>query len=317
MEASEEEYVKWEFMMDEIFASYPYSQERKMKLAMGTFEKKLAHYWAHKRGDPITTWDAMKESLRGHYPEPHEKGHRSKTTSQEKKSKGKKQSPSCEMPQIQHIPSPIETPSEIWAALKRKWLKGGTADKTITSLGQMSFPLVSQGKEDPLHENQGKITSPNTLTLLSDRNANLSMKVSLPCIEPSESLPCLDNVIVESVPTLVDPIDDRIDPSCKVDLCPPSVDTCALNDSALSNTGAQTLVDPLDDQIDSSCKINLCPPNVDTCELNGSTMSCDHHVSNSCEFDILPTGVEPCVDQLGCNDNSLLENPCDLFNVPL
>ncbi|XP_059292552.1 uncharacterized protein LOC132046020 [Lycium ferocissimum] len=198
MEASGEEYVKWEFMMEEIFASYPYSQERKMKLAIGTFEKKLAHYWAYKRGNPITTWDVMKESLRGHYPEPHEKGYRSKTTSQEKRSKGKKQSPTCEMPQIQHIPSPIKTPSEIWAALKRKWLKGGTADKTINSHGQMSFPLVSHGKENPLHENQGKITYPNTLTLLIDINANLSMKVSLPCIEPSESLPCLDNVIVKS-----------------------------------------------------------------------------------------------------------------------
>ncbi|KAH0700761.1 hypothetical protein KY290_015652 [Solanum tuberosum] len=32
----------------------------------------------------------------------------------------------------------------------------------------------------------------------------------------------------------VDPIDDRIDSSSKIDLCPPSVDTCALNDSSLS-----------------------------------------------------------------------------------
>ncbi|KAF3654896.1 hypothetical protein FXO38_14919 [Capsicum annuum] len=35
-----------------------------------------------------------------------------------------------------------------------------------------------------------------------------------------------------------------------------------------------TLVDPIDDEIDSSCEINLCPPNVEAYMWNGSASSC-------------------------------------------
>ncbi|KAH0705883.1 hypothetical protein KY289_010959 [Solanum tuberosum] len=102
----------------------------------------------------------------------------------------------------------------------------------------------------------------------------------------NDSFPHSDNVFVESVHTQVDPIDDQIDSSCKINICPPSVDTCALSDITLSCSSfpcfdnvpienVDTLVDPIDDQINSSSKINLCPPSVDTCALNASSLSSD------------------------------------------
>ena len=61
------------------------------------------------------------------------------------------------------------------------------------------------------------------------------MSCSLPICESIISLPLDDDVYVVSVDTLVDPIDDRIDSSCKIDLCPPSVETIMLNESTLSS----------------------------------------------------------------------------------
>ncbi|WMV09391.1 hypothetical protein MTR67_002776 [Solanum verrucosum] len=59
----------------------------------------------------------------------------------------------------------------------------------------------------------------------------------------NSALPCFNNVYVENLNTLVDPIDDQIDSSRKVNLCPPSVDACALNDSSLSSAiGVDQLV---------------------------------------------------------------------------
>lgn len=52
--------------------------------------------------------------------------------------------------------------------------------------------------------------------------------------EFSDYLPSVDNVNIESVDTLVYPIDDRIDSSCMVNLSPPSLDTFILNDSTLT-----------------------------------------------------------------------------------
>ncbi|KAJ8564619.1 hypothetical protein K7X08_001079 [Anisodus acutangulus] len=97
------------------------------------------------------------------------------------------------------------------------------------------------------------------------------------------------NVFVESAHTLVHPFDDRIDSSCKIDLCPSSVDTCDLNDGTLScHQYAQTLVD----------------------------LNCGNHVSEPCEL-MLPTSINIYVDQLVCNVNSLIEESCDVINKPL
>ncbi|KAK4348077.1 hypothetical protein RND71_034416 [Anisodus tanguticus] len=106
--------VKWEFMMDEIFASYNYSQGKKMKLALTTFEFFFVNYWEYNfdrqkmMGSPITTWDALNKNWRYHYPKPHEKGYRTKTTSQKKKPKEGKPSASCEKPQEDEITVPLE-----------------------------------------------------------------------------------------------------------------------------------------------------------------------------------------------------------------
>ena len=62
----------------------------------------------------------------------------------------------------------------------------------------------------------------------------LSVSYSLPICESIVSLPLDDDVLIVSVDTLVDPIDDRIDSSCKIDLCAPSVETIVLNESTSS-----------------------------------------------------------------------------------
>ena len=48
------------------------------------------------------------------------------------------------------------------------------------------------------------------------------------------SLPFDDDVHLMSVVTLVDSIDDRIDSSCKINLCPTSVESIVLDDSTSS-----------------------------------------------------------------------------------
>uniref|UniRef100_M1DXB0 Uncharacterized protein n=1 Tax=Solanum tuberosum TaxID=4113 RepID=M1DXB0_SOLTU len=86
-----------------------------------------------------------------------------------------------------------------------------------------------QGKEDLSCGRQSTIANLNTFTIANEQSVN----VNLSLCEPIDSLQCVDNVLVENVDTLVDPIDDRIDSSSKINLCPPSVDTYALNASSL------------------------------------------------------------------------------------
>ncbi|KAH0698453.1 hypothetical protein KY284_012668 [Solanum tuberosum] len=85
------------------------------------------------------------------------------------------------------------------------------------------------GKEDLSCGRQGTIANLNTFTIANEQSVN----VSLSLCEPINSLPYVDNVLIENVDTLVDHIDDRIDSSSKIDLYPPSVDTYALNASSL------------------------------------------------------------------------------------
>uniref|UniRef100_M1DA68 Uncharacterized protein n=1 Tax=Solanum tuberosum TaxID=4113 RepID=M1DA68_SOLTU len=86
-----------------------------------------------------------------------------------------------------------------------------------------------QGKKDLSCGSQGTIANLNAFTSTNEQSVNVSLSIC----EPIISLPCIDNVLVENVDTLADPIDDRIDSSSKIDLCPPSVDTYALNASSL------------------------------------------------------------------------------------
>uniref|UniRef100_M1DHL1 Uncharacterized protein n=1 Tax=Solanum tuberosum TaxID=4113 RepID=M1DHL1_SOLTU len=86
-----------------------------------------------------------------------------------------------------------------------------------------------QGKEYPSCGRQGTIANLNTFTIANEQSVNVSLSLS----ETIDSLPYIDNVLVEYVDTLVDPIDDRIDSFSKIDLCPPSIDTYALKNSTL------------------------------------------------------------------------------------
>uniref|UniRef100_M1DQC7 Uncharacterized protein n=1 Tax=Solanum tuberosum TaxID=4113 RepID=M1DQC7_SOLTU len=105
---------------------------------------------------------------------------------------------------------------------------------------------------------------------------------------------------------LVDPIEDRIDSSSKVNLCPPSVGTCSLNEGTLScDESVATLVDPIDDQVHSSREINLCPPRVGINDLNNSL---DHNTIYS--FSLVNLEVE-CL----LKDNFLFDDDMTLESV--
>ncbi|PHU28676.1 MND1-interacting protein 1 [Capsicum chinense] len=94
-------------------------------------------------------------------------------------------------------------------------------------------------------------------------NKPLSVSSSLPTYEYIDSLPLVDNVNVVRVDTLVDPIDDRIDSSSMIDLCPPSVEAIVLNESTSSY---ENCVDQL------VCK--NCPPLENMCDvINESQVS--------------------------------------------
>uniref|UniRef100_M1DD23 Uncharacterized protein n=1 Tax=Solanum tuberosum TaxID=4113 RepID=M1DD23_SOLTU len=118
-----------------------------------------------------------------------------------------------------------------------------------------------QGKEDLSCGSQGTIANLNTLTIANEQSVN----VSLSLCEPTNSSPCIDNVLVENVDTLVYPIDDRIDSSNKIDLCPPSVDTYALNASSLfCNDCVDQPVCECSSLVEGSCNVIKKPQFVGT-----------------------------------------------------
>ncbi|KAF3676177.1 C2 domain-containing family protein [Capsicum annuum] len=136
----------------------------------------------------------------------------------------------------------------------------------------------------------------------------LSVSGSLSIYKSIVSLPLDDDAHFVSVDALVDPIDDRIDSSCKINLSPPSVEANVMNESTpsidslpivddLHIVRVDTLVDPIDDQIESSCKIDLCPPSVEAIVLNERTSFC-----------------ETCVDQRVCENCPPLEVLCVVIN---
>ncbi|KAM3285774.1 hypothetical protein P3S67_024573 [Capsicum chacoense] len=97
--------------------------------------------------------------------------------------------------------------------------------------------LSHRGKYKHTHERQEKISNSYTLVHVNDEhvtNKPLSVSSSLPTYEYIDSLPLMDYVHVVLVDTLVDPIDDRIDSSSMIDLCPPSVEAIVLNESTSS-----------------------------------------------------------------------------------
>ncbi|PHT49697.1 hypothetical protein CQW23_09444 [Capsicum baccatum] len=94
-----------------------------------------------------------------------------------------------------------------------------------------------QGKDEHTNELQGKIANSYTFVHVNDdlvANKPLSVSSSLPTCEYIDSFPLVEYEHVVRVDTLVDPLDDRVDSSCKVDLCPPSVEAIVLKGSTLS-----------------------------------------------------------------------------------
>ncbi|PHT45841.1 hypothetical protein CQW23_14999 [Capsicum baccatum] len=126
--------------------------------------------------------------------------------------------------------------------------------------------LSHRGKDEHTHERQGKIANFYTLVHVNDEhvtNKPLSVSSSLPTYEYIDSLPLVDDVHVMRVDTLVDRIDDRIDSSSKIDLCPPSVEAIVLNEST-------SLCENCVDQL--VCK--TCPPLENMCDvINESQVS--------------------------------------------
>uniref|UniRef100_M1D8P3 Uncharacterized protein n=1 Tax=Solanum tuberosum TaxID=4113 RepID=M1D8P3_SOLTU len=99
------------------------------------------------------------------------------------------------------------------------------------------------------------------------------MNVSLSLSEPIDSLPYIDNVLVESVDKLVDPIDDQIDSSSKIDLCPPSLDTYALNASSVfCNDCVDQPVCECSSLVEGSCNVIKEP------QFGGNDKNVDHFI---------------------------------------
>ncbi|KAH0709420.1 hypothetical protein KY284_010847 [Solanum tuberosum] len=110
--------------------------------------------------------------------------------------------------------------------------------KGTTHRDEETKELHNQGEDTSCYELQGNNANSCTsfsLKLHSVASSQLSISDNLISCELTDSFPHSDNVFVESVHTQVDPIDDQINSSSKINLCPPSVDTCALNASSLSS----------------------------------------------------------------------------------
>ncbi|KAH0753222.1 hypothetical protein KY285_006370 [Solanum tuberosum] len=128
-----------------------------------------------------------------------------------------------------------------------------------------------EGKEDLSSGNQGRIAKLNTFSITNEQSVNVNLSLS----EPIDSVPYIDNVLVESVDTLVDPIDDRIDSSSKIDLCPPSVDTDALNASSLfCNECVDQPIYECNSLVEVSCNVITEP------QFGGTDKNVDHLIKS-------------------------------------
>ncbi|KAK4729766.1 hypothetical protein R3W88_022754 [Solanum pinnatisectum] len=186
-----------------------------------------------------------------------------------------------------------------------------------TLLGCPNIPkgVSFQGKEDLSCKRQGTIAKLNTFTIANEQ----SVSDSLYLCEPDASLPYVDNVHVESVDTLVDRIDDRIDSFSKIDLCPSSVDTRTLSDSSLSSDNC---VDQFScvfsSLIEGSCDVIKEPQFGDT---NGNVDHLNRSASLSISFVEDPISClahrDHVLENTSKNDMCLFEDELACFNSPM
>ncbi|KAF3681688.1 hypothetical protein FXO37_02813 [Capsicum annuum] len=175
---------------------------------------------------------------------------------------------------------------------------------------QSSDGLSHRGKGEHTHECQGKIANSYTFVHANDNcvaSSPLSVSCSLPICESIISLPLDNDVIVVSVDTLVVPIDDQIYPSCKIDLCPPNIETTVLNESTSS---CEIYVDQL------LCE--NCSTLEDVCDVINESQVCNDveniNQRNRSEPVSLPFGSNIC---LAYRDNYVFQTSLKLDNEHL
>ena len=113
--------------------------------------------------------------------------------------------------------------------------EGGQCRSEVAAQACVGPSQHSEGEST--QELQGKIANSYTFVHVNDNcvaSSPVSVSSSLLTCEFNDSLPFVDDVHVVSVDTLVDPIDDQIDSSCKINLRPPSVEAYMLNGSTSS-----------------------------------------------------------------------------------
>ncbi|KAF3617546.1 hypothetical protein FXO38_33923 [Capsicum annuum] len=140
-------------------------------------------------------------------------------------------------------------------------------------------------------------------------NKMLSVSISLLTYEYIDSLPLVYNVNVVQVDTLVDPMDDRIDSSSKIDLCPPSVEAFVLNESTSSY---ENCVDQL------VCK--TCPPLENMCDVINESQVSEEFESIGQEKRSEPMSLCCCKDSNVClahRVNRVLDISLELDNDSL
>ncbi|PHT98657.1 Myrcene synthase, chloroplastic [Capsicum chinense] len=155
-------------------------------------------------------------------------------------------------------------------------------------------------KEESTQDLQDKIANSYTLVRVIDNcmaSSLLSMSCSLLTCESNDSLPLVDDVHVVRVDTLVDPIDDRINSSRKVDLCPPSVKAIVLNESTLSY---ENCVDP------RICK--NCPPLEYVCDVLNRTQGLDSY----CSLGLGKANIDPSLETVDLEDEQFMRRRDEL-----
>ncbi|XP_047252385.1 uncharacterized protein LOC124887218 [Capsicum annuum] len=110
-------------------------------------------------------------------------------------------------------------------------MEGSLSRRMDNMIDRLSFPtsnlLNPPNYQAPLSRhapNELQGNKANSFTLVNEASSQLSVNDRLFLGDPNVSLLHNDNIQLWSVGTLVDPNDEKIDSSSKIDLCPPSVE---------------------------------------------------------------------------------------------
>uniref|UniRef100_M1DP86 Gag-pol protein n=1 Tax=Solanum tuberosum TaxID=4113 RepID=M1DP86_SOLTU len=184
----------------------------------------------------------------------------------------------------------------------------------------VGFPNIPKGvsvesKKDLSCGHQGTIAKLSTFAISNEQSVNVSLSLS----EPIDSLPCIDNVLVDNMDTLVDSIDDRIDCSSKIDLCRPSVNTYALNaSSSFCNNCVDQPVCECSSLVESPCNVIKKP------QFGGTNEDVDHLIrSDSLSMSFVADPIaffahrDPVLEDASKYDMCLFKGELACFNSSL